>query len=111
MDFDENPQRFLVLKRGPGTKSRGAGRHQERPRRHQGVSWGLLCGHCVVTLWIVGSLFDHLEYMRLTLESVWSVFEKPSFFQRILMSLYNSGVNLAPLWGHFGVTLGTRGWL
>ena len=28
MDFDENPQRFLVLKRGPGTKSRGAGRDQ-----------------------------------------------------------------------------------
>ena len=38
MDFDENPQRFLVLKRGPGTKSRGAGRDQERPGRDQGVT-------------------------------------------------------------------------
>ena len=42
VDFDENPQRFLVLKGGPGTKSMGAGMHQgcteDAPRMHQGCT-------------------------------------------------------------------------
>ena len=58
VDFDENPQRFLMLKRGPGTKSRGARRHQGGTKRHQGgtreaprgqlgITVRPLCGHFV----------------------------------------------------------------
>ena len=32
VDFNENHKRFLASKQGPGTKSRGAGRHRGGPR-------------------------------------------------------------------------------
>ena len=40
VNFNENPQRFLVSKEGPVTKAMGAAMHQgctrDAPRRHQG---------------------------------------------------------------------------
>ena len=41
--------------------------------------------------------------MKVTLESLWSVFEKHSFSQQISMILCNSGIKLC----HFGFTLGS----
>ena len=45
--------------------------------------------------------------MRVTLESLWSNFEKHSFSQQILMILQDTRVALGSIWGHLGVTLGS----
>ena len=63
MNFNENPRRFLVSTRGPGTKSRGAGTHQggtrEAPRRHQVTNYVSPWGYFAVIVASLCALWDH----------------------------------------------------
>ena len=70
VNFNENPQRFLLSTRGPGTKSRGARRHRggtkEAPRRHRGGTREAprrhQVGNCTST-WALGhTLFKEENY-------------------------------------------------
>ena len=87
---------------------------------HFGVTLGSLGGHFgsfwgdfAITLRTHGSLCGHFGYMRLTLESLWSIFKKHSFsqldFNDFIYSSYHFGIDLGSFGGHFGVIFGRRG--
>ena len=65
--------------------------------------------HLRVILALLGVYEGDFRHMRVTLESLWSVFKKHPFSKSILMILCNSGVNLEPFWVHLGATRGLLG--
>ena len=70
---------------------------------------GLLHGHFGAICTLRGHFDVTFGYMRVTLESLWSIFKKHSFSQSILMILCNSGVHLGDLGGTLGSLLAYEG--
>ena len=73
----ENAEKVFVLQHFlKGQGSHGGARESLRPSE-PGSVWG----HCGAILHTLVSFWDHFRYMRVALESLWSVFRKSSFFQ------------------------------